>query len=260
MVEVTGGSVRRSVNRSLARTWLGASAFLVTLSVAAVTSAAPPGGSNDDNLISYERPEIERRGGFAIGLTSGLSLVDFSGYPNRVSAIGDASQEEATGANLGSNFGFWVGGSPRDWITLGAGIASTATLGGDYTASNAAFVLHAEVFPLYSLGGTFRDLGLAVDGGPSFGAMYSSKDKDLENILADGGSMSFLSSTVFWEPIRFWHFSTGPAFVASHSFSQTLTVNQFALSWRIVFYGDQPKDPPAGAQPSETAGFGTVTY
>lgn len=250
MVEVSGG---------LVRTTLSASALLFVVGVPSLASAAPPGGSNDDNLISYERPETERRGGFAIGMTTGLSLVDFSGYPNRVSAIGDAAQEERTGANLGSNFGFWVGGSPRDWITLGAGIASTGTLGGDYRASNAAFVLHAEVFPLYSLGGTFRDLGLSVDGGPSFGAMYASDDKDFENVLADGGSMSFLASTIFWEPIRFWHFSTGPAFVASHSFSQTLTVNQFALSWRIVFYGDQPKDRPADAS-KQTAGFGSATY
>ncbi len=218
-----------------------------------VAHAAAPGGSTDDNLVSYEPPATERRGGFAVGVTGGLSLVNFSGYPNRVTALGDPDQQVDTGAALGNTFGVWAGGAIRDWLTVGGGLAGTSTLGGDYVGSSAAFVLHVEGFPLWALGGGFRDLGLSVDGGLGVARIYAASDQKLENVLADAGLPSFVSTSVFYEPFRFWHFSTGPALTVSHTFSQTMTVSQGMLGWRFVFYADQPKKPAATASGSSSS-------
>ncbi|HSC85679.1 MAG TPA: hypothetical protein VLC09_00330 [Polyangiaceae bacterium] len=217
--------------------------------------AAAPGGSSDDNLVSYPAPKTERRGGFAMGVTTGFALVDFSGYPNEAVAIGDPNRLAATGPALGSSFEIWLGGAIRDWLTAGVGLAATSALTGDYTAANAAFALHLEAFPLFYRGGEWRNLGLAVDGGIGTASMYDRDDTQLENILAYGGSSSFLTGTAFWEPFEFWQFSTGPSLTAGASFSQTLTATQLMLGWRFVFYGDQPRHTA-----TKTAGSATVAF
>jgi hypothetical protein len=202
----------------------------------AAPSAAAIPGSADDNAVSYERPPTARRGGFAMGLDMGPALVDFSGYPNKVDAIGDPAQLAATGPALGSTFNLWAGGAVRDWLTAGAGIFAFNALTGDYTASSFAFALHLEGYPLYFKGGAYRDLGLSIDAGIGAATMYDRNDTKREHVLADAGSASFLAASAFWEPFHFWHFRTGPSVTLGSAFSQTLTANQLTFGWRLVFY------------------------
>jgi hypothetical protein len=217
----------------------------VGLLVPAQALAVAPGSAPDSNEVNYAAPPTERRGGFAMGVQSGVSLVDFSGYPNEAGAIGDPAALAATGPSLGFGFTFWVGGAFRDFVAMGVGLTSTGPLGGDYLASNAGFVLHFEGYPLYALGSRFRDLGLSFDGGPGVGVMFDSQDTKGETPLAMGGGMSFVGAGVFYEPVQFWQMSFGPALNFTTSFSQTMTVNQAMLGIRFSFYGDQPKEKSA---------------
>lgn len=220
---------------------------VISFALPAVVSAAAPGGSTDDNLVSYDPGPTERRGGFAVGATSGLSLLHFAGYPNRAADIGDPEKLEDSGPVLGNGFNLWIGGALRDWLTIGLGIAGSSALTGNYQATAVGFVLHLEGYPFYALGNSFRDWGFAVDGGPGVAVMFAADDKELANPLAEGGASSFLALGTFYEPFRFWHFSTGPSLTFSQTYSQTLTATQGMLGWRFVFYGDQPKQAPRAA-------------
>lgn len=202
--------------------------------------AAPPGGTNDDNLSSYARPATERRGGFTAGFQTGVSLLGISGYPNRVAQIGQAEFETSTGTTLGSSFQFWLGGALRDWITVGLGAAAHSAHLTDYQASTIALSLHVEGFPFYAQGGPWRDWGWSVDAGLGTGAIYAQNDSERKNPLADGASMSLLSLGTFYEPWQWKNLSFGPSLTWSSSWSQTLTAHQLLLGFRVVFYGKQP--------------------
>lgn len=230
--------------------WSRKSALAASLCLASLSprlEAAAPGGSLDDAEVNYKAPPTERRGGFAVGSTTVASIVDVAGYPNEAAALGDPDRLEATGPSFGYGSIFWLGGTIRDFLTVGAGIASATPLTSDYNGGAFGFVLHVEGFPLYALGRGFRDLGVAIDGGPSVGALFAKDAAPSDEPLAMGGGMSFVGVTTFYEPVRFWHFSLGPALSITHTFSQTMTANQFGLGLRFVFYGDQPDEAPTSA-------------
>lgn len=233
-------------------------ALAAGVTVASLSSsvlAAAPGGSLDDAEVNYKAPPTERRGGFAIGSTTVASVVDIAGYPNDASALGDPDRLEATGPSFGYGSIFWLGGTIRDFVTVGAGLATATPLTSDYQGGNFAFVLHVEGFPLYGLGRGFRDLGVALDGGPSVGLLLAKDAAPGDEPLAMGGGMSFVGVTTFYEPVRFWHFSLGPALSITHSFSQTMTANQFGLGLRFVFYGDQPEASSTATAASSRGAF-----
>ncbi len=191
--------------------------------------------NNDGNTVSYQPPPAERRDGFTIGVMQHFGLVSVSGYPNRISAIGVPEYRSSTGAEFGQASGLWLGGALRDWFTAGVGVSSAATFSQEPAGVISAFVLHLEAFPAFALGGLYRDLGVALDVGTGFGATMRGDDTE-----AEGGSLAYFGGTVFFEPLRFWHFSTGPSLTYSHQFSQTLSAHVVGLGWRFVFYGVQP--------------------
>jgi hypothetical protein len=110
--------------------------------------------------------------------------------------------------------------------------------GGSDDASGGAFAIgmHLEGFPLYSLGGLYRDLGISAEFGAGGGVVLDSDDEE----TANGGSMSMVGAGVFFEPWQFWQMSTGPAVMYVHQFSRPLTVHAALLGWRLAFYSGQP--------------------
>lgn len=192
--------------------------------------------SNDGNAVSYQPPPTERRDGFTAGLVQHFGVAHVSGYPNRVAEIGDPEFRSTTGAAGGQSSGLWIGGALRDWLTVGVGVTGVGTLGGEPAGTVSVFMLHLEGYPAFSLGGLYRDLGVALDVGTGVGQIVRGDDK-----LADGASLAHFGLGVFFEPLRFWHFSTGPSLMYSHSFSQTLAAHTVGLGWRFVFYGVQPE-------------------
>lgn len=212
-----------------------------TCTKSAAAEAPPLAPTFDSTSIQYRPPETERRGGFVTALTIGYGLGEYHGYPLEVAALNDPSQKQSTGASLASNLSLWIGAAPRDWITFGFGLSFLGAALNQNFGTASAFLFHVEGFPLYSLGGIYRDLGLGFDGGAGASLLFDKDDKKLENPLAESGSLSTLGFNVFWEPIAFWKISMGPSLNYTHAFSQTMKVNQVTLGFRTVLYTSQPK-------------------
>ena len=215
-------------------------AFGVLVGVAAFVGSATIAASAEAQVVEneyadYPAPETERRGGFTIGLGAGAGFGSFSGFPNKLSEIGDPELEQNVDGFAFGN-AVWLGGTLRDWIGFGLGLSMRGASEGDLTASNQAFIIHLEGFPLYGLGGEWRDVGIAGNFGAG-GALINDGSDD----VADGGIMSVLGLGVFYEPWKFWHFSTGPSLDYTHEFSESLRSNTVTLGMRFVFYGKQPR-------------------
>lgn len=200
------------------------------------TATAESSLSNDGNAVSYEPPPALRRDGFTLGLVQHFGLAHVSGYPNRIAAIGDPALRSSTGAEFGQSGGLWIGGALRDWLTVGVGLTAAGTFADDPAGATSTFVLHLEAFPAFQRGGLYRDLGISLEVGTGVGGITRGDDT-----LAEGGSLAHFGGSVFFEPLRFWQFSSGPSLFYSHQFSQTLTAHFVGLGWRLVFYGVQPR-------------------
>ncbi len=212
-----------------ARLAVALAAVVSTLSFAPNASAeAEPG--NDDNEASYAPPPPQRRGGFTFGVTPSLTLSHYGGSLNELSKLDDPAFHEST-TSLGFGVTTWFGGALRDWFTFGLGFSMNSTFGEPQGLSS-AYLLRLEGFPAYSLGGAYRDLGVAGEFGLATGVLQRDGDD-----VAEGGDMSHVAFSVFYEPLRLWKLSMGPAVSYAHDFSQSLTVNTFSLGWRVVFYG-----------------------
>jgi hypothetical protein len=224
---------------------LGAGLSALLLSLANPSQATAPGGG-DSTYVNYQPPPTVRRGGFAMAITTGFGWSGVSGFPNKVSSLSDPNAEVSQSA-LGSTFSLWLGGAIRDWLTFGLGVRSGTGFGSDTVSAVPAALLHVEAFPLFFKGGAFRDLGLAFDGGIGTGTIIDSHAPQNADPLASGGAMSFLGFSAFYEPLKFWNFSAGPALSYSHAFSQSLSSHQITLNFRVALYGVQPKAPKSHA-------------
>jgi hypothetical protein len=189
----------------------------------------------DSGGVSYEPPPPERRSGFAFGLGYGAGYGSSLGYPNKLGQIDNPDYEQNVGG-LAFASSIWLGGALRDWFTFGLGLSSRAVQEGDLQAQNGAFVVHLEGFPLWSLGGAFRDLGVFGEAGAGSAVIVDPAKK----VVANGGSMSVLGIGAFYEPWQLWHFSFGPGLTYHYEYSQSLASHVVSLGVRTVFYGGQP--------------------
>jgi hypothetical protein len=189
----------------------------------------------DSGGADYEPPEPERRYGFAFGLSYGAGYGSALGYPNKLGEIDNPEFEQSVGGFAVASQ-IWVGGTLRDWFTFGLGLSSRVAQEGEIQAQNGAFVVHMEGFPLWSLGGEWRDLGLMMETGAG-GAIIADQDQE---VLADGGAMSVLGFGAFYEPWQLWHFSFGPGVAYHYEFSQSLSSHVVTAGFRTAFYGVQP--------------------
>lgn len=203
-------------------------------------AAAPGAGAEfDSSSANYEPPPTIRRGGFAMAISQGFGLGAYNGYPLTFAALNDPDGERSTGPAFTTNFNLWLGAGLRDWLTVGVGFSALSAIGQNL-GSTAGVLFHVEAFPMFTWGGFYQDLGFAFDGGVGMSLMASPDDKKFEEPIAEGGAMSTLGFSAFWEPLRFWHFSAGPQLTYVYSFSQTMNVNQGTLGFRMALYGVQP--------------------
>jgi len=188
-------------------------------------------GSDEANYT----PPLERRSGFTMGVSYGLGMGSFVGYPNEVEKMNNPEYRVATGTTLSSGFSIWLGGALRDWFTFGAGMFSTGGGSDDATGGGAGFGVHIETFPLYPVGGLWRDLALATE----FGAGSGKLDNKAGGEDGEGGNMSLVSAGLIFEPWQFWHMSHGPSLMVRYQFSDSMTASAVLLGWRMAFYWTQ---------------------
>lgn len=159
--------------------------------------------------------QATRRSGFVASLQLGYGLANISGYPNEVAKIDDPAYYSSTNAAVGSTLSLWLGGALRDWFTIGLGFMTLGARKNEMTAGGGAFIVHVEAFPLWSLGGVYRDLSAYANFGVGSLAITGIPNE------VDGGSVSALGGGFGYEWLRSSHFAFGPILESSYLYSQS---------------------------------------
>lgn len=170
------------------------------------------------------------RSNFAMGADFGLALGQSVGYPNDAVKLNDPRYESDTGLSAGSIGKFWLGGNPTDWFGFALGIELLKVKGNGIEARGGAFLLRTELYPLWSYGGRFRDLGAYGDFG--LGVL---RNREGDRVRADAGSAGLAGVGVFHETFRYGNLTLGPTAGYSAYFSETLTAHVVQLGVRVAF-------------------------
>jgi hypothetical protein len=174
-----------------------------------------------------------RRGGFTVGVGTGLGLASIVGYPNDVKKIGYVGYYTATGAKPATVVEGWIGGAFHDLFAFELGVTNTVLLGtGDYTARSLGVLFRVEAFPLFTLGGHLRDLGVRLDAGVGTGSVSD----PLGNKVVDGSFASIVGGGVFYEGFRARKLAHGPFVMGNYLWSDTALRPAIFVGWRSVLY------------------------
>jgi hypothetical protein len=207
--------------------WLG-------LVLGAAVNALPGAARADEESYQsqYQPPKPELRSDFMIGLSTGLAAGRAVGYPNEAEKIGRREFREVRDFSSGSFLALWFGGALRDWFSFGFGLSVLQSGGEERRLSQAAFITRLEGYPLYTLGGRWRDLGVYFDAGAGGSLIQADKET-----IADGGAVAYIGPGIVYEWIRFGSFTLSPTLGYVHNFSPSMTSHYATLGARIVFYG-----------------------
>ncbi|MFO0564135.1 MAG: hypothetical protein U0263_00655 [Polyangiaceae bacterium] len=175
--------------------------------------------------------KAERRSDFTAGLSVGVFAASAYGYPNEASKIDNDRYVADTGVGIGQAQTLWLGGALRDWFTFAVGYWAAGYSANDLDTAAFGVIFRVETFPLWSVGGTWRDLGVYTNFGIGGTTLKAGDEK-----RADGGALSIVGLGGFWEPVRFGIFSFGPNIEYTHLFSRTLKLNATTLGARLVLY------------------------
>jgi hypothetical protein len=188
----------------------------------------------DDSAASEPPPKPTRRAVFTFGLDAGVGVGSIVGYPNDVTKIGFAHWYTTTGARPAGALEAWVGVPVTDYLTLSLGFKGSrlvADLGQRATSYGGMF--HLEAFPLFPLGGHWRDLGVRMDVGLGTAFVADS----FGNKIVDGGSTSILGGGIFYEGFRGKKKTGfGPFLMGDYFWSDTARRPAIILGWRAAFY------------------------
>jgi hypothetical protein len=177
----------------------------------------------------------ERRTVLAMGISIGASLGSTAGFPNDPTKIGLISNYTDSGIGAGFGARAWAGFALRDFLVFGGSIGAFGFDAGKQVSFLGAVGFHTEIFPLYSLGGTFREAGLALETGIGTGIV--TPDEDTSKLLVDGGVTSSIGLSAFYEGFRVGpKLSMGPYLAYDYLWSSSLRGGAFVLGWRTALY------------------------
>lgn len=190
---------------------------------------------------AWETALHERRCGFSFGLVTGGMLGGVEGYPNDTEKIDREAYFTETGFAGGGQISNWVGIALTDWFTFGLGGHLGALAGGDLETVFWGGNFHIDVFPLYGLGGEWREVGMNLDVGVS--TMTTSHVDDPDVGLVESGGASRVAVGAYYEGLRWWKLSMGP-FV---TYDQLWSISAFRptawIGWRTAFYVGPYQNP-----------------
>jgi hypothetical protein len=198
----------------------------------ASAAARAPGDESEKGL--WDAPPATRRSGFTAGLMGGLSFGTVAGYPNDFSKWDQPAYRSAT-SGVGNGGTLYLGGALTDWFTFGIGFEGSTYGGSRNFTREWAILFHTEAFPLFSLGGGYRDIGVFVDFGTGMASINRRSD---EAEYASSGALSIAGLGAFWEPWRLaGHFAFGPFVSGTLQSSDSLTRVFGMIGFRAAFYG-----------------------
>ena len=212
---------------------VSAATLLVTLGAASPAFAE---SASDDWSGDFGK-KAQRRSDFVLGVSPGLVLGTASGYPNQIDKLHQPEWQVDSGFAAGFGFDAWLGGALTDWFTFGVGGAYYGAHGSTGTTSGGAFLIRVETFPLFYVGGPFRDLAIFANFGA--GSMVLTPD-DREVTKKDKGNAGFASvggGGVAYELFRTKHFAFAPSAEYILFASEALHAHQVLMGARVVYYG-----------------------
>jgi hypothetical protein len=210
----------------------GLAAWLLTGVLGVPPDARAADAAEEAEEETFVVAPAERRSGFSFGLSGGLAVGSASGFPNDVSKIGLPEFEAETGFGASTGGALWLGGALADWLTVGIGTFGGGVSGNGLSATGGAFHARVEAFPLFYRGGAWKDAGVLFTAG--LGGYTVKRGTET---VAEGEGTSAVGLGVFFEPWRFWQFSTGPQVEYGHQFSRSLSAHTLVIGWRTAFYG-----------------------
>ena len=207
---------------------------LSALAAASISAfVAPTAMAQESDWDGNYDVESTRRSDFTFGAALGMSIGDATGSPNDISKIDDPTYEASTGATMGGGMSLWVGGALRDWMVFAIGMQGSSLKSPGTEAKGGALFFRVESYPLFWKGGVWENVALTAD----FGAGGQQLLRGTE-VVADGGSMSFIAVGVSYEAFRWGdHVSAGPTLQYQTLFSQSMTTQTGFLGFRMAFYG-----------------------
>jgi hypothetical protein len=177
----------------------------------------------------------ERRTVLTFGISIGGSLGSAAGFPNDPTKIGLIGNYTDSGIGAGFSSRAWIGFALRDFLVFGGTVGAFGFDAGENVAILGTVGFHTEIYPLFPLGGNFRELGLALETGIGTGIVAPGGDTN--NLLVDGGYSSSIGVSGFYEGFRLGpKLSMGPYFGYDYVWSSSLRGGAFVLGWRTALY------------------------
>jgi len=186
-----------------------------------------------DASKAWETAPHEHRGGFVVGLTALGGVGASNGFPSDAKKIGRLAHYTESGLGFAGAGGLWIGGALADWLNFGVGGSFSTILNGATRSPSPIILFHSDVYPLYPLGGQWRNLGVIAEFGLGF---PSTIDLETEETLIDGGGSSYVLGGVFWEGIEAWKLKMGPMLAAHYMFSDSIRRPAAVLGFRMTLY------------------------
>jgi hypothetical protein len=174
-----------------------------------------------------------RRSGFTASVNLGPSLGGLAGFQNDSRKIGRARYYTETVGAGGLGTG-WIGAALSDWLNFGVGGAYGWTFAPGVHTEIGGILFRVEAFPLWSLGGAFRDVGMNLNGG--VGLISATAADDIDKTLVNGGLASWIGVGAFYEGIRLWRLSMGPFAVYDYVWSSSVRLPVGTIGWRTTLY------------------------
>jgi hypothetical protein len=220
------------------RQWLlGLVVELVAVAVA--TCAAPGVAGADDAPPSIDAP-AEHRSGVVIGTAIGLGLAGSSGYPNNASLIGSPDYYSQSNLMIGANTSVFVMGAVADYVNFGFFFGGGTAKSHDWRSTSTGVGFRFEVFPLYRLYPTLRDLGFATKLGVGTTHLATRLPGDYPT---SSGSQSLVSIGAFYEftltKLGRGHIAGGPSFDYDVINAAAIERHTAIFGFRFAFYGSK---------------------
>lgn len=208
----------------------------------AADPAAPPEAETPKKNPAQDPVVHTRRGGFTFGFDAAFGTGNITGYPLDVSKLGKAKYRADLGTAVGANGTAWIGGALTDWLVIGVGAGGTYSTGNGLVSKGFTFVFHTEAYPLFWLGGFWREAGIALDTGAgqiTAEAADGSTSKT-SGPLIDSGAASRVGASLFYDGLRLWKVSTGPFVAFDYTWSSALSHPLFLVGLRTSLYSGAP--------------------